>query len=383
MTRAISDADRNAIVDILTTHAANPLESDTPQVFFGKLILSSNLPHPWMASIAGKWTGDAEWNALRLVEWAILKKVNPQDQRLTTIGAILYALLRQELPPDEARTVVAIMVGYGLILDDKLLDDIRLRYRVPVVPSTRAAIGIDYGPDFEWRGPQSELELQGFFSPPIPWQDVGFLRRAIERASSVCRIEIGERRGTGFLVAPTLVLTNYHVLKLFVEDDIEVNARNILLRFGCFTSSKGDASEGQAFKLAPDGIVAQSRVEELDFVLLKVESGIMSVDAIQPAPLDPSLPARKSALNILHHPGGDTMKLSTSGNGITDVLEDRGYVQYATPAVEGSSGSPCFNDTWKVVALHHAQRSRTWGSIREGILMHSIQKRIGPYLQQA
>jgi endonuclease G len=217
----------------------------------------------------------------------------------------------------------------------------------------------------------------------LPWQDVGFLMRAMERASSVCLVEVGATRGTGFLVAPGLVLTNYHVLKFKPEDDIEANAKATVLRFGCFTSESGDASKGKEFKLVDERILAQSGVKALDFVLLKVEDKIRGEIAIRPAPLETALPAKKTALNILHHPGGDTMKLSTSGNGVTDVLAERGLIQYVTPAVEGSSGSPCFNDDWRVVALHHAQRSRGWGSVREGILIHTIQQQINNYLQQA
>jgi hypothetical protein len=163
------------------------------------------------------------------------------------------------------------------------------------------------------------------------------------------------------------VLTNYHVLKLTAADDFEANARRAILRFGCLTSVRGDATKGLEFRLAPELVLERSPTEELDFALLKVEDKIKAEQAITPAPFAADLPAQKSPLNILHHPGGDTMKLSRSSNGVSGVYADAGLVQYVTPAMEGSSGSPCFNDEWKVVALHHAQRSRGWGSVREGI----------------
>lgn len=71
---------------------------------------------------------------------------------------------------------------------------------------------------------------------------MGFLRRAIEQSASVCRIEIPSRNimGTGVLIAPDKVLTNYHVFQPNDADNIESNARNAILKFGCFTSDNGE-----------------------------------------------------------------------------------------------------------------------------------------------
>jgi endonuclease G, mitochondrial len=66
------------------------------------------------------------------------------------------------------------------------------------------------------------------------------------------------------------------------------------------------------------------------------------------------------------------MKLAPSANGIVGVYEDIGLVQYATRTLNGSSGSPCFDDNWQPVALHHAERAKTFGAIREGVLLEPI-----------
>jgi V8-like Glu-specific endopeptidase len=377
MVRQLQPAHVSAMVDILANHAAGSF--DTPQEFFKDLVEASCLPRVWTQEFAGGFQGDPQRDARRLVAWAINRGLNPDDPRYTALGAVLNALLLQKLSPDDARTVAAIVVGYGLIRDNNLLYDIRIRYRVPVAPLAPPGAQINYGPDFVWRGP-ADIDLQSLISPPLDWQDVGFLMRAMSCASSVCRVEVGPTRGTGFLVAPALALTNYHVLKPEPTDDIEANARSAVLRFGCITSSRGEASKGQEFKLAPEPIIERSCVGEFDFVLLKVEEKILAEKAIQPTPLASDLPAKGTALNILHHPGGNTMKLSTSENGVTGIYEERGLVQYVTSAIDGSSGSPCFDDNWEVVALHHAQRSRSWGSVREGILIHSILQRIQQYL---
>jgi V8-like Glu-specific endopeptidase len=370
--------DKKALVTTIFQLSGDP-SFVNPQMFFRYILDSAALPQKWKVDMSGRWSGNASVDALRLVDFGIAKKVNPEDPRYTALGAILRALLDQEISPDDARTVAAAIVGDKLILDNKLLDEIRIRYGVPSPPSAAAAVP-DYGPDFEWKGP-GELELQSFLHPDPPWQDVGFLRRAMARSASVCRVEVGKTGGTGFLVAPGKVLTNYHVLRPDGMPDIQLNAKQAILRFECFTMSGGDPSEGRVYRVAPDGILEQSPVKELDFVLLQVEDKIVADDALSPAPLADDVPPLKSALNLLHHPGKDTMKLSTSADGVTGVYSDRGLIQYATKAVGGSSGSPCFNDEWKVVALHHAARATTFGSIREGVLIQPIRDRIEKYLE--
>jgi len=69
---------------------------------------------------------------------------------------------------------------------------------------------------------------------------------------------------------------------------------------------------------------------------------------------------------------GQSMKLAISSKGVTHVNEGGGLMQYVTAAAQGSIGAPCFDDDWNVVALHHAQRSRPFGRIGEGILSNRI-----------
>jgi endonuclease G len=87
-----------------------------------------------------------------------------------------------------------------------------------------------------------------------------------------------------------------------------------------------------------------------------------------------------TALNILGHPEGGPMKLALSGNGVVGVYREAGRVQYATRALNGSSGSPCFDDDWHPVAIHHAERAKSFGAVREGILLEPIFDQIRNFL---
>ena len=56
---------------------------------------------------------------------------------------------------------------------------------------------------------------------------------------------------------------------------------------------------------------------------------------------------------IIGHPrGGEQPMLSIRDNLLLDADDTR--IHYRTPTLEGSSGSPVFNNRWELIALHHA-----------------------------
>lgn len=242
----------------------------------------------------------------------------------------------------------------------------------------------DFGPDINWCGETDEIQLQSLLKPDPDYWDVGFLKRAIAQSASVCRIEIPSRNimGTGVLITPNKILTNYHVLKYSEEDNLENNALNAILQFGCLTSDNGLETQGKSFQLdRQNPILCFSKTEDLDYVLLQVESKITQATDIKPARWDSQkLPMEKMGISVLQHPEGDSMKLSVSQDGITGVYQNSGLVQYVNKTTLGSSGSPCFDENWYLVALHHAQKSKTFGSIREGILFAAIYQEIKHFL---
>ena len=253
------------------------------------------------------------------------------------------------------------------------------RFLVNITPKLK-----EFGPDINWRGETDEIQLQNWFKSEPDYWDVGFLKRAIEQSASVCRIEIasGNIMATGVLITPNQILTNYHVLKPTEEDNLENNALNAILKFGCLTSDNGIETQGISFQLDREKpILSFSKTEDLDYVLLQVESKIIQAKDIKPARWDGNkLPLAKMGINVLQHPKGDSMKLSISQDGITGVYQDSGLIQYINKTALGSSGSPCFDENWDLVALHHAQRAKSFGTIREGILFTSIYQEIKDFL---
>jgi len=62
-------------------------------------------------------------------------------------------------------------------------------------------------------------------------------------------------------------------------------------------------------------------------------------------------PAVGDRVYIIQHPNGSPKKIGMINNEIRFVDDD--VVQYLTDTYAGSSGSPVFDERWRLVALHH------------------------------
>ena len=222
------------------------------------------------------------------------------------------------------------------------------------------------------------------------WQ---WLENAGKIQICVCRIEIeaeggGSIYGTGFLISPNRVMTNWHVMRGIVakEDNdtsykgARANASDVICRFDYKEFANGLKSEGSTFSLAKDWRVALSpnnpsnrdpKTNELDCAVIQLDksAGDLPVGDFTnkayageqrgfiklPASTDPPHVFKaKSALFIAQHPSGNPIKLALDTSAIKSISADRTRVQYWTNTEKGSSGSPCFDENWKLVALHHS-----------------------------
>jgi V8-like Glu-specific endopeptidase len=107
---------------------------------------------------------------------------------------------------------------------------------------------------------------------------------------------------------------------------------------------------------------------ELDATLLEIES---LPEKAAPPPLALELPSKKgenSRVNIIGYPSCRDLQVSLQDNKIVKVKDP--YIHYKTPTDPGSSGSPVFDQSWNLVALHHAA---SYGKgANEGVRMDRI-----------
>lgn len=160
--------------------------------------------------------------------------------------------------------------------------------------------------------------------------------------------------GTGFLVAPGLLMTNNHVLPT------PQSARGGVVQFNYQCGVDGNMMTPVAFALDPDTFYLTSKPTELDFTLVAVHETADGGEKLGgfgfhrlSATTDEVLAGE--SVTIIQHPGGDPKQVALRENFVLSLpnVADR-YLYYQTDTTPGSSGSPVFNDDWEVVALHHS-----------------------------
>ena len=188
---------------------------------------------------------------------------------------------------------------------------------------------------------------------------IDYLELAIAISRAVCRIRIGSAAGTGFLVGPRVLMTNHHVLHSGDE------ARQAEAQFDYQENRSGELLPVRLFRLDPDAFFRTD--PGLDFTLVATAETSARGVAVTSYPWvkllgQPGKSDEGSPLNIIQHPLGGLKQIALRHNDIIRIPEGKPeFLYYTTDTEPGSSGSPCFNDQWELVALHHSGVPRTVG----------------------
>lgn len=183
-------------------------------------------------------------------------------------------------------------------------------------------------------------------------RDINYLEVAVAVARAVCRIRIGSGAGTGVLVGPRLIMTNNHVLRS-VEDAMAAEAQ-----FDYQENVSGDLLPVQAYRLDPNYFFATDKT--LDFTIVGITETSAKGQPISRYPWRKFIAAMGKAengdpLNIIQHPRGGLKQIALRNNEIIEIPSGKpDFLYYTTDTEPGSSGSPCFNDQWELIGLHHS-----------------------------
>lgn len=194
---------------------------------------------------------------------------------------------------------------------------------------------------------------------------VRFLEAGLITSKAVARVAIQFEElpnagiGTGFMVSPTLFMTNNHVIgsKLF--------AQQVELHFNYQYAIDGTTIPAPTvYQLDPDAFFYTN--PELDFTLVKVKprtdlgstAGAVAKELLAGDEFGRvSLTTRflysvGQLANVIQHPQGRPKEIAVHENRIERIFAN--VIRYTTDTEPGSSGSPVFNNQWRLVALHHA-----------------------------
>jgi hypothetical protein len=245
--------------------------------------------------------------------------------------------------------------------------------------------------------------LERIVKPHLKFVDMHIWRERLTCVEGqVCRVELdGNPLGTAFLVGPDLALTNFHVMESVIAN--RARAPGVIFRFDFKRLSDGTVNQGVGVGLAAENWLVDvspyseaerdgqpeaklPKVDELDFALVRLGQPIGSnpVSSTGGAPKrgwvkmsagQPALPAGAPII-IAQHPQGEPIKLALDMDAVLGLNENGTRVRYATNTEPGSSGSPCFDLDWTLVALHH-MGDPSWRNpqFNEGVPISLIQAR--------
>jgi endonuclease G len=189
--------------------------------------------------------------------------------------------------------------------------------------------------------------------------DMNYLELAIAVSRAVARIRIGSAAGTGSLIGPRILMTNNHVI------ESRAAGKTAIAQFDYQENSSGELLPVQSFSLDPDLFFVTDAV--LDYTLIGIAESSEKGRPITDYPWlplleNPGKAEKDDPLNIIQHPRGGLKQIALRNNLIIEIPGGKpAFLFYTTDTEPGSSGSPCFNDQWELVALHHSGVPRMQG----------------------
>lgn len=357
----LSAEDRNALADLLFQSGPNAIRILNKTVSITKATAGLN---------CSSVTKDSYPQSV-LTEIISCLEQGPMYSEISESPPLGYLLQQLVEVPEKhnqlmQRFSARLLVKYGLATDPSYLQS--LRYRFGIGHHSNQAISKSaFAPQIT----RKILQPIGSEDPDRypEWSTIQDLEAARYLGKTVGRIE-GKKKGSGFLIGPDLLITNFHVFKPRIIDE--------------FSEIKLEDTDGcQVYFEYMDALLSTTAHTRPIYEITAVETSSNLLDytivRLTGRPLasfpfgDPShhthLQLNKSGkhqgfvglnafdeaekggrAHIIQYPGGDSLVFAMNRNQVRLVTNSRIY--YTTDTKSGSSGSPVFNSRWRLIGLH-------------------------------
>ena len=172
---------------------------------------------------------------------------------------------------------------------------------------------------------------------------ISWLEKGLQCSTGVCRLVSDNCLGTGFRIVNDLLITNNHVIangtdadkfsaQFFFEERIDHTIKDVV-----------------TVRLDPRRFWTSS---DLDLTIVGANFDAVGQPAISSLQISYEEVAVGDGVSIIQHPLGGPKQIALTSNEIINIYDHR--IQYITDTLPGSSGSPVFDASWKVIAIHHA-----------------------------
>ena len=223
-------------------------------------------------------------------------------------------------------------------------------------------------PDSLGRSLEDIVRNEAQYQDLIPW-----VRKLETFGWRTCRIEypVNTAQGTGWLVGPDLLLTNWHVIDRALPGG-DRQATEFVCRFD-YAVTAGGTQPGIEVQLAPDWCIDASPPstselgtgtdapsgDTLDYALVRLAKAVGN----EPTPAgevrgwvevksDQGLPQPNEIIFVVQHPDGLPVKLSAGD--VKGTSSDKLRIFHTANTRGGASGSVMVNAKLEPIALHHA-----------------------------
>tara|TARA_R110000744_G_scaffold114988_1_gene215059 strand:+ start:11439 stop:12536 length:1098 start_codon:yes stop_codon:yes gene_type:complete len=309
----------------------------------------------------------------------------------------IHEIIKKSIREDWILQLIYALISDGVDSEEKRLHEIANEYNII------GNIKTDNNPD------EDCLEKLVNASPFINTSVFVHKLATIERC--VCRIQINKTNedveyGTGFLIGPDLILSNYHVFKHVIENPSEYQNVKCLFDFKVDADGK-DIYKGNAVSLHENPIVSYSETSELDITGGTLESNwpldkldyavVRTAERIGENPhgidmtnssnskdkrgwLEMPENAKEvfpgSHVIIVQHPDKRPLQISFGFEKSLGLSNNGNRLRYNVNTENGSSGSPVFDHNFELIALHNMGDPSFNPQYNQGIPIWLIAKKI-------